>query len=69
MSCTTKISGTGSNRTTSERMAAALVEVAVRAHTAPADGRRPEPLLCILAGEVTVEHLCELATGIVITPS
>jgi hypothetical protein len=49
-------------------MAAALVEMAVHAHTAPADGRRPEPLICILAGEATVEHLCELATGVVIAP-
>ncbi len=58
----------GTVRTTTERMAAALVEMAVRAHTAPAGGRRPEPLVCILAGEATVEHLCELATGTVITP-
>ena len=55
-------------RTTAERMAAALVEMATRAHTAPANGRRPEPLLCILAGEATVEHLCELASGVVIQP-
>ena len=55
-------------RTTSERLAAALVELAVRAHTAPAHGRRPEPLVCILAGEATIDHLCELATGTVITP-
>jgi Domain of unknown function (DUF222) len=58
----------GTVRTSTERMAAALVEMAVRAHTAPAGGRRPEPLLCILAGEATVEHLCELATGVVISP-
>jgi uncharacterized protein DUF222 len=58
----------GTVRTTTERLAAALVEMAVRAHTAPAGGRRPEPLVCILAGEATVEHLCELATGTVITP-
>ena len=55
-------------RTTSERMAAALVEMAVRASTVPAGGRRPEPLICILAGEATVEQLCELATGVVIHP-
>ncbi|HEV2929146.1 MAG TPA: DUF222 domain-containing protein, partial [Propionibacteriaceae bacterium] len=55
-------------RTTSERLAAALVQLAVRANTAPAGGRRPEPLICILAGEATVEHLCELATGTVISP-
>jgi 5-methylcytosine-specific restriction endonuclease McrA len=55
-------------RSPAQRMAAALVEMAVRSHTVPADGRRPEPLLCILAGEATVERLCELATGIVIAP-
>ena len=43
-------------RTMSERMAAALVEMAVRCHTVPAGGRRPEPLICILAGEATVER-------------
>ncbi len=59
----------GVTRSRGERMAAALVELAVRAHAAPADGRRPEPLLCILAGEATVEDLCELATGVVIHPS
>ena len=51
-----------------ERMAAALVEMAVRATTAPKHGRRPEPLVCILAGETTIEHLCELSTGLVIAP-
>jgi hypothetical protein len=56
-------------RTTSARMAAALVELAVRANTAPRNGLRPEPLVCLLAGEATVEHLCELATGTVIDPS
>lgn len=58
----------GVMRTTSERLAAALVELAVRSQTAPSDGRRPEPLICILAGEATFDHLCELATGTVITP-
>ena len=55
-------------RTMSERMAAALVEMAIRANTTPVDGRRPEPLLCILAGEATLDQLCELATGVVIHP-
>jgi hypothetical protein len=59
---------TGTVRTKTERMASALVELAIRAHTAPAGGRRPEPLLCILAGEATVERVCELATGVVIAP-
>ena len=49
-------------------MAAALVEMAVRATTVPAGGRRPEPLICILAGEATVERVCELASGVVIHP-
>jgi hypothetical protein len=60
--------GDGMIRTTSERMAAALVEMAVRSQTVPAGGRRPEPLLCILAGEATVDQLCELATGTVVSP-
>ena len=49
-------------------MAAALVEMAVRATSAPKNGRRPEPLVCILAGEATIEHLCELSTGLVLAP-
>jgi hypothetical protein len=56
----------GTVRTTAERMAAALVEMAVRAHTSPVDGQRPEPLVVVLAGEATLEHLCELADGTVI---
>ena len=58
----------GITRKASERMAAALVEMAVRSQTVPTNGRRPEPLLCILAGEATIEHVCELATGTVIAP-
>jgi len=50
------------------RMAAALVELAVRATTGDERGRRPEPLVCVLAGEATVEWLCELADGTVIDP-
>ena len=61
--------GDGVTRKMSERMAAALVEMAIRSQTVPKKGRRPEPLLCILAGEATLEHLCELATGTVITPA
>lgn len=58
----------GRTRTRPERLAAALVEMAHRAMTSPADGRRPVPLVTILAGEATVEHLCELADGTVIAP-
>ena len=55
-------------RTMQERMAAALVEMAIRSQTVPKQGKRPEPLVCILAGEATIEHLCELSTGIVVSP-
>jgi hypothetical protein len=58
----------GVTRSKQERMAAALVEMAVRSQTAPRNGRRPEPLICILAGEATIEHVCELSTGLVIAP-
>lgn len=58
----------GVTRTKAERMAAALVEMAVRATAAPADGRRPEPLIMVLAGEAALDHLCELSTGVVIDP-
>jgi hypothetical protein len=56
-------------RTDSQRLADALVELAIRASTAPVDGRRPEPLFSVLVG---YEHLagpiCELANGTMLTP-
>ena len=55
-------------RTLQERMAAALVEMAIRSQTVPKHGKRPEPLVCTLAGEATIEHLCELTTGLVLAP-
>ncbi len=55
-------------RTNAERMSAALIELAVRAHAAPAGGPRPEPLVVVLAGEASVDHICELADGTVIAP-
>ncbi len=58
----------GVKRSQVARRAAALVEMAVRAHTAPASGRRPEPLVCILAGTETVARLCQLSSGTVVTP-
>lgn len=58
----------GVERSTAERLAAALVEMALRAHAAPAHGQRPEPLVLILAGEASVERVCELADGTVIDP-
>ena len=59
----------GIERTTAQRRAAALVEMATRSATAPADGRRPRPLFTALVGEGTLANLCELANGTVITPA
>lgn len=55
-------------RSYAERKAAALVEMAKRALAAPADARRPEPLIVILAGDESLARVCELATGTVIHP-
>jgi hypothetical protein len=57
------------SRTGAQRRADALVEMATRAATAPADGRRPEPLFTVLVGYETLEgRICELANGSVVTP-
>lgn len=58
----------GTVRTASQRKAAALVEMATRSNTAPADGKRPTPLFTALVGDRSVERLCELASGTVISP-
>jgi hypothetical protein len=58
----------GVTRTASQRRAAALVVMATRSATAPADGRRPKPLFTALVGDATMSQLCELANGTVITP-
>ena len=58
----------GVTRTASQRRAAALVEMATRSATAPADGRRPRPLFTALVGDGTMSSLCELANGTVVTP-
>ena len=54
-------------RTSAQRRAAALVEMASRSATAPANGRRPRPLFTVLVGDDTFSRLCELANGTVIT--
>jgi hypothetical protein len=57
-------------RTAAQRRADALVEMAIRSRTAPADGRRPEPLFTILAGwETTQGRILELANGSVVAPA
>ena len=56
-------------RTAKQRRADALVEMAQRATTAPAGGRRPEPLFSVLVGyETFAGRVCELADGTVVTP-
>jgi hypothetical protein len=43
--------------------------MATRSKTAPADGRRPEPLITILVDYPTLYgRICELANGIVLSP-
>jgi hypothetical protein len=59
----------GTIRTAAQRRAAALVEMASRSRTAPADGRRPRPLFTVLVGDESVDRLCELTGGAVLTPN
>ena len=56
----------GIERTGAQRRAAALVEMARRSATAPADGRRPQPLFTVIIGDKSFEHVCELASGTVL---
>ena len=56
-------------RTPAQRRHDALVEMARRAVTAPADGKRPQPLVSVLVGYETFRgRVCELADRTVITP-
>jgi Domain of unknown function (DUF222)/HNH endonuclease len=56
-------------RTSSQRRADAMVEMAVRSKGAPEDGRRPEPLFTVLVGYETLHgRLCQLANGTVLSP-
>jgi Domain of unknown function (DUF222) len=57
------------SRTPAQRRHDALVEMARRAMVAPADGRRPEPLVSVMIGYETFKgRVCQLADGTVITP-
>jgi hypothetical protein len=58
----------GTTRSLQQRRADALVEMAMRAATAPADGLRPRPLLTITIGIEPFGRLCQLANGTIITP-
>jgi hypothetical protein len=56
-------------RTPGQRRADALVEMAARSKTAPADGRRPAPLFTVLVGWETLHgRILELAGGSVLSP-
>jgi hypothetical protein len=58
-------------RTPAQRRADALVEMAIRSQSAPADARRPAPLFTVLVGYETAHgRICELAGGsrLVLTP-
>jgi hypothetical protein len=59
------------SRTPAQRRADALVEMATRSATAPADGRRPAPLFSVLVDYPTLSgRMCQLAQGArtVLTP-
>jgi Domain of unknown function (DUF222) len=56
-------------RTPAQRRADALVEMATRSRTAPADGRRPQPLFSVLVDYETLHgRVCELAQGAALSP-
>jgi hypothetical protein len=56
-------------RTPAQRRHDVLVEMAQRAMTAPADGKRPQPLITVLVGyETFAGRICQLADQTVITP-
>jgi hypothetical protein len=56
-------------RTSAQRRHDALVEMAVRAMTAPADGKRPAPLVTVMVDYDTFAgRVCELAAGSIVAP-
>ena len=57
-------------RTSAQRRADALVEMATRSRSAPADGIRPAPLFTVFVGYETLHgRICELENGTVLSPS
>jgi hypothetical protein len=57
-------------RTSAQRRADALVEMATRSRTGPGDGIRPAPLFSIFVGYETLHgRICELENGTVLPPS
>lgn len=57
----------GVERTPTQRRAAALVRMATR--SAGAQGVSPRPLFQVIVGDHTARRLCELASGVVVTPA
>ncbi len=55
-------------RTPRQRRHDALVELAVRGATAPADGRRPAPIVSVVLGYAAFKDICELADGTLLAP-
>ncbi len=56
-------------RTARQRRHDALIEMALRAMTAPRDGKRPAPLVTVMVGyETFAGRVCQLAAGTVIAP-
>ncbi|MEZ5251526.1 MAG: hypothetical protein R2713_20640 [Ilumatobacteraceae bacterium] len=55
-------------RTPAQRRAAALVEMATRSATAPADRPPTGAAVRVVVGSDTMDHLCELSNGIVVRP-
>jgi hypothetical protein len=56
-------------RTPAQRRADAMVEMAIRSRTAPANGRRPEPLLTVVIDYPTLSgRICQLGNGSPISP-
>jgi len=56
-------------RTPAQRRADALLEMAMRSASVPADAQRPAPLFSVLVNWPTLSgRICELAQGIAVTP-
>jgi hypothetical protein len=56
-------------RTSSQRSAAAMVEMAVRSRSTPAGAQRPEPLITLVVGyEALYGRICRIQGGAVLSP-
>jgi hypothetical protein len=57
------------SRTSDQRRADALVEMARRSGVAPADGKTPKPLFTLVLGSEQFGRLCELGSGTAVAPA